>query len=285
MTIVKQIALGAEDLSEIPELTFDAVGAARWNAAAGCLIDRLYPGKPLLICFAYRELQNLQGFDFFGRSKKLEQRFDVKFNRILLRDLFNSWYQKGVPGLGVDVDEVTESLRTLISIIRPSRIITIGQSMGAYAAIMHGMLLGADQIVAFGPLSHFDPAAAMRYGDNAFLSSMQALQRDRPRSVYIDVVQLGRELDYRGALHVIFGTHPRLDDGVSGNFDAVHALRLAQLPNTILDAHPQADHGIAGWLVDHAKMDDLLARLLIADGIPERTKSGPAGSPQLPTTC
>ena len=70
MRIVSQILEGAHDLSGIPELTFEAVEAARSNPAAGCLIDRVYPGHPLIISFAFRELQHLKGFDFFGRTKE-----------------------------------------------------------------------------------------------------------------------------------------------------------------------------------------------------------------------
>ena len=73
MTIVKQIPPGTQDLSEIPELTSAAVLAARENAAAGCLIDRVYRDHPLIISFAFREVKSLQSFDFFGRTKKLEK--------------------------------------------------------------------------------------------------------------------------------------------------------------------------------------------------------------------
>jgi pimeloyl-ACP methyl ester carboxylesterase len=265
MTIIKQIQLGAHDLSEIPELTSAAVEAAIANAAAGCLIDRVYRGHPLIISFAFRDEKSLPRFDFFGRTKKLEKRFDVQFNRILLRDLFNSWYHRGVPGLGPDVDAVTASLRALIDAIHPSRVITIGQSMGGYAAIMFGMLLRAERIVAFGPLSHLNPDEAIRFGDRDFLSVMQSLQLDPPRSLCTDLVQLGREVDYQGELHVIFGTDLRPHDGVSCTFDAFHALRLGQLPNTFLEPYPESDHPVAQWLVDNAKWDDVLARLLIVD--------------------
>jgi pimeloyl-ACP methyl ester carboxylesterase len=268
MSIVKQILSGAQGLSEVPELTSAAVEAARVHAAVGCLIDRVYRGHPLIISFAFRESSFLQRFDFFGRCKKLEKNFNVHFNRILLRDVFNSWYHRGVPGLGHDVEAVTVSLRALIDAIQPSKVIAIGQSMGGYAAIMYGMLLGADRIVAFGPLSHLNPDEAIRFGDNDFLPVMQSLQVDRPRSVCTDLVRLGREVDYQGGLYIIFGTHLEHNDGMSCTFDAIHALRLAQLPNTFLEPYPESDHPVVQWLVDNEKMDDLLARLLIADFFP-----------------
>ncbi|MHC5544551.1 hypothetical protein ACYOEI_40490, partial [Singulisphaera rosea] len=151
--------------------------------------------------------------------------------------------------------------------IGPSEVITIGQSMGGYAAVLFGMLLNADRIVAFGPLSHLDPAEAERYGDRRFLPVMQQLRDDPPKSGYSDLVELGKALDYRGDLHVLFGTHPGIDDGVSGNLDALHAFRLARLPHVTLHPYPQSVHAVIQWLIDNKQIDDLLAGLLAAEPV------------------
>jgi pimeloyl-ACP methyl ester carboxylesterase len=262
LAISQQYPLGDEGLSAIPELTTEAVEAARWNPAVGCLVDRVYPGHPLILSFGYRQEQYLPAFDFFGRTKKLENLIATRFNRILVRDVFNGWYHRGVPGMGADINEVSATLRGLIDAMAPCRVHAIGQSMGGYAAIMFGMLLGADRITAFAPLSHLDAEEAIRYGDLGFLSVMERLRQDRPRVAYLDLVGLGRSVGFRGELQVVFGTHPRQDDGVSSNFDALHALRLARLPNVSLYPYPEADHGIVQWLVENKRMDDLLIRLL-----------------------
>ena len=137
-------------------------------------------------------------------------------------------------GLGADVDEVTDALRALIDLILAGCTVTIGQSMGAYAATMYGMRLGVDQIVTFGPRPTWNasPTRATRYGDRGFLSAMQDLRANPPRTMYADLLQLGKDVDFRGEQHINFGTHPEYSPplGVSSNFDAIHALRLAQLP-------------------------------------------------------
>ena len=138
-----------DDLSDVPRLTEAALAAARWNPEVGCLIDRVRPGLPLVVTFGFFDWQQLPIFDFFGATKRLEARAGVRFNRILIRDIANAWYHRGVPGLGRHVDDVAASLRTLVRTIRPSEVTTVGQSDGGYAAIMFGMLLGADRIVAF----------------------------------------------------------------------------------------------------------------------------------------
>jgi hypothetical protein len=264
-------------VSDLPELTNDALEAARWNPEVGCLIDRAYPGRPLIISFGFVDWENPPIFDFFGRTKKLENRFGVRFNRILIRDLTNAWYHRGVPGLGSHVDEVAASLRGLVRSIRPGRVLTIGQSMGGYGAIMFGMLAGADRIVSFGPLSHLNLSEAICYGDRRFLPVLEGLEADRPRSGYYDLPQLGAALDYRGELHVIFGTHPGNRDDHACSLDAVHAFRLARLPNVVLHPYPEAEHAVVQWLIDHQQIDDVLASLLMLDD--HADQSALAGSP------
>ena len=259
-------SLGPRGISGLPELTNDALESARWNPEIGCLVDRIRPDLPLIISFGFVDWERLPIFDFFGRTKKLEARAKLPFNRILIRDIKNAWYHRGVPGLGSHVDEVVTTLRGLIHSIRPNRVMTIGQSMGGYAAIMFGMLLDADRIVAFGPLSHLDPGEAVRYGDLRFLRVMSELAADPPKSGYFDLTKLGEDRRYRGRLHVIFGTNPGIDDGDSGNLDAIHALRLARLPNVHLHPHPESPHAVVQWLVDHGQIDELLADLLSFDG-------------------
>ena len=263
VTEMQRLSLGVKGIADAPALTNDALEFARWNPEVGCLIDRVHPGRPLIISFGFVDWEQLPTFDFFGRTKKLEARSGHGLNRILVRDIENKWYHHGVPGLGAHVDEVAASLRGLIHSIRPGRVTTIGQSMGGYAAIMFGMLVGADRVIAFGPLSHLDPVEAVRYGDRRFLPVMESLASDPPKTGYYDLAQLGARLDHRGAVHVIFGTHPGLADGESGNLDALHALRLARLPNVTLHPYPESDHRVVSWLIDHQQIDDLLEELLM----------------------
>ena len=171
-----------EVASELPALTNAALESARWNPEVGCLIDTIYPGSPLLVSFGFLGGTHLPLFDFFGRSKKLENRFDLKLNRILIRDCASSWYHRGVPGLGTHIDAVAATLRGMICAIRPSRVMTIGQSMGGYAAILFGMLAEADRIIAFGPLAHLNPArrgAKVTSGSSVCSKPSRPTLRDR----------------------------------------------------------------------------------------------------------
>jgi pimeloyl-ACP methyl ester carboxylesterase len=117
-----------------------------------------------------------------------------------------------------------KACRSLIREIRPSKVITIGQSMGAYAAVMYGLLLEVQQVIAFGPLSFLDPQQALLYHDRRWLSVMRDLAANPPASGYYDLQALGRAK--AGALpdmHIIFGTKPDAAGKESVNLDAMHA--------------------------------------------------------------
>src|SRR5450830_1405304 len=93
------------------------------------LVDQVFPGELLVISFGFVAWDTRPDFDFYGRLKKLEQFSGRHINKILVRDSGNSWYHRTIDGLGAHPDETAASLRALIREIRPSKVVTIGQSM------------------------------------------------------------------------------------------------------------------------------------------------------------
>lgn len=68
---------------------------------------------------------------------------------VLLKDLDNAWYTKGIEGVGVTHEEVVAYLASLRS--RYKRMLFIGDSMGAFGAMLLGARVEADKIVAISP--------------------------------------------------------------------------------------------------------------------------------------
>jgi pimeloyl-ACP methyl ester carboxylesterase len=227
---------------------------------ASCLVDQIFPGQPLIISFGFVSWESPPKFDFFGRLKKLDQALGIQSNRILLRDLTNSWYHRGIPGLGTHVDEVAESLKVLIRKINPSRVTFIGQSMGAYVAIMFGLLLQADAIVAFGPLSFLNTQEAALYHERRWFSVMQALEQNPPASGYYNLRELCLSAQNSTKLDIFIGTKP--DGGTeSVNLDAMHAYRLNVSSQTQVHPYPESGHAVVHYLIDqHRQIDSLMAK-------------------------
>ncbi|MRW83892.1 hypothetical protein GJ698_07255 [Pseudoduganella sp. FT26W] len=237
------------------------------------LVDRVAPGELLVIAFGFVAWDKRPDFDFYGRLKKLEQNSGRHINKILVRDSGNSWYHRKIDGLGAHPDETADGLRALIREIRPSRVVTIGQSMGAYAALMYGMLLGVQQVVAFGPLSFLDPAQALLYHERRWLSVMRDLATNPPPSGYDDLQALGRSR--AGALpdmHILFGTRPDQPDSTEAvNLDAMHAHRLAALGSCTLYPFPYSGHPVVQHLIDTKRINALLAKIIAGIALEEES--------------
>lgn len=238
------------------------------------LVDRVIPGEILVIAFGFVSWETRPEFDFYGRLKKLEQHSGRHINKVLIRDSGNAWYQRRIAGLGEHPDETAASLRALIDAIQPSKVITIGQSMGAYAALMYGLLLEAQQVIAFGPLSFFNPQQALLYHERRWLAVMRDLAARPSASGYDDLQALGRaKAGKLPEMHLLFGTRPDKEGATeSVNLDAMHAQRLAVMGNCTLYPFPYSGHPVVQHLIDTRRINALLARIIMGLTLAEEAR-------------
>lgn len=87
--------------------------------------------------------------------------------RFFARDLDRCCYLRGVRGLGGSVPETAEGLRTLICELDVRRSVFTGNSSGGMAAILFGVLCGADEVVAFSPCLRISDAGDPQAGHRA----------------------------------------------------------------------------------------------------------------------
>ena len=239
------------------------------TSADDVLVDLIVPGAPLVIAFGFVSWTSRPAFDFYGRLRKLEQVSGQPLNKILVRDSGNAWYHRQIAGLGNHVDETAQALRELVRRIAPSQLTTLGQSMGAYAAVMFGLLLDAQQIVAFGPLSFLDVQQARLYHELRWLPVMESLAQDPPLSGYYDLAALCRaRATEHTQLHLLFGTRPDAANlGASAsesvNLDAMHAQRLAAFGRCNLHPFPHSGHAVVQHLIDTKRINGLLASCIL----------------------
>lgn len=231
------------------------------------LVDRIVPGAPLVIAFGFVSWTTRPAFDFYGRLRKLEQASGQHLNKILVRDSGNAWYHRRIAWLGGHVDETAQALGDLVRRIAPSQVTTLGQSMGAYAAVMYGLLLEAQQIVAFGPLSFLDLEQARLYHELRWLPVMESLAQDPPLSGYPDLAALCRaRATEHTQIHLAFGTRPDVANAgasESVNLDAMHAQRLAAFGRCSLHPFPHSGHAVVQHLIDTKRINGLLAEWIL----------------------
>ncbi|MBO0126598.1 tetratricopeptide repeat protein [Agrobacterium sp. OT33] len=67
---------------------------------------------------------------------------------------FNSpvpeWYRCGIPDISGGIRGAVKAIQDFAASVGATRIVTVGSSMGAYGAHLHGSMAGADHVLAFG---------------------------------------------------------------------------------------------------------------------------------------
>ncbi|MBR9921786.1 MAG: hypothetical protein GYB31_13180 [Bacteroidetes bacterium] len=103
------------------------------------------------------------GVPYFEFLRTVEE-FNVL--KIFVRDNRKSWYHGGIIGLGDTIDESLPPLKKLIRESGAKKVVTLGNSMGGYAAILYAVLLEADEVLAFAPTTFANWKNRFKYWDH-----------------------------------------------------------------------------------------------------------------------
>lgn len=147
-------------------------------------------------------------------------------NVVYLHDKKRLFYCNGLPELGDTLDATLDSLRRRLAIYGKVRLSTFGSSAGGFGALLYGILLGADRVLALSP-----PVTTLRdvshqlndYRARALLKRLELRLGDGVR-------------DIRQILERHTGPVPRIDlvYGADNKIDHAHATHLADLPGVHL---------------------------------------------------
>ena len=141
----------------------------------------------------------------FEFKKFLSENIDCHL--LFIKDTKQSWYHKGVIGLGENINEVKNNITDIINKINYSMIITIGASMGGYAALLFGSILPVNGILAFGPQTFIDKDNRKKYKDNTWKSKIEDIYCNSDNTYY-DLSKLSFQ---NINVQIIYGTDDKLD--------------------------------------------------------------------------
>ena len=231
------------------------------DSTADFLLEGEEPGLPLIISFGFYAVGDNPQFDFYGRLKKVALVSGRAANHLYLRDIDQLWYLRGIRSLGSDVDSTVAALRRTIEKLRPSSITTIGQSMGAYAAILYGILLAADKAIAFGPLSCFDLPRWELLGERRWeLIRQRLVASGSDVAPYDDLPGLLRTAGgNRPMIDLFYGMSPD-DNGSNLNIghDVAHAARFEGIDHVTLLPVPASGHAVVEYFRRNAIITDVI---------------------------
>ncbi|HYJ60051.1 MAG TPA: hypothetical protein VE032_01135 [Actinomycetota bacterium] len=212
------------------------------DPTVGFLAEPAGPPVTLVAFAGIRGGLGIAPFEFFRVTEGLGVR------RILVRDLDQVWYLRGIRGLGASLPEAAARLRAEIG--EGARVVLTGNSAGGFAAIAFGAIIGADEVHAFSPQTAIDRRHRVRWLDGRWLRQMHHVRRLGPPHELMD---LRRVLRDRGGPRVHI--HYCDDHGR----DARHARHLEGLPGVTLVPHRGDGHRLVTDLRDRGDLARILA--------------------------
>lgn len=178
---------------------------------------------------------------------------DLGADTVFMRDRNVAWYQRGVVGVGPSVASVLGYVRGLTNTSR--RVITVGMSMGGFAAILFGAMAGVDEVFALAPQTFMDPENRVRYGVATFQNHINSPTWNAS-SPYLDLASVLRELPaFKTRIRIFYDDHVRED--------AAYANHLAFLPNVELVSYGGCGHaGVGARLKQHRVLEKFISEAL-----------------------
>ncbi|MCZ7671302.1 MAG: hypothetical protein M5U34_31295 [Chloroflexi bacterium] len=194
-------------------------------------------------------------FEFLRSTQSLDAK------RIYIRDPYQLWYQKGLPGMADSLDGCLPHLQKLITTQSVHKTVVCGNSMGGYAAILFGALLNADEVHAFSPKTFITPwkrlvnldfwlKNSIRHKDITLLRKLWALQHKADANkAYFDLKDVLKQANGHTRYHLYFAQSHRLD--------RLHSRRLVHKPNVYLYPYPYYKHDLVKHLQKGGKLEAL----------------------------
>ena len=187
-------------------------------------------GAPLLVAFGgFAGGLGIHPSEFFDLTK------DARANRIFMRDVQKVWYQRGLPGVATDIDGIASFLAEKREEVGASRVVLVGNSMGGYAAVVLGILLDADRVLAFAPQTFIGRLHRFVHYDRRCTELIRNVHRT-PNRRYLDLKPLLRRLSPSCEIDMFYCQDDRLD--------RIHAERLNFAPNVHTHSLSKGGHSV-----------------------------------------
>lgn len=155
-----------------------------WCAIYFCSNDIYFPNNETI--FRKRIIEK-DFYEWYG------SRIDKAYKHIFVRDIFKQWY---LTGINAKIDSPEKLLEFLRKETEGMRVITVGSSAGGYAAILYGVQLNTERIMAFNAQFELE-SSLMQTNERIYPLVFRLQETDRRR--YYDlkkVVDLDNPIIY-----------------------------------------------------------------------------------------
>lgn len=202
-------------------------------------IDLSHKDMPVLIAFGgIGGALAIPPYEFFNLTHNLD------VNKIYMRDLSQTWYHSGLPGISKNIDETAFFLRRKIGESDTNKVVVLGNSMGGYAAILFGLLIKADIVHAFSPHTFIHVSDYIRY--------KQQIQyvHNNFSSKYFDLKDVIQAHNNTGEFNLYYDSTNRLDKK--------HVMHLKGERNVVLHAFRGGGHALVRTMRDSGELQKII---------------------------
>ncbi|WP_298533183.1 YqiA/YcfP family alpha/beta fold hydrolase [uncultured Algibacter sp.] len=173
-----------------------------------------------------------------------------KFDKVFIRDLSQSWYQNGI----FEANSIFKLKKRIESIIKQGsykKVFFIGNSMGGYAAIMFGSLIGVNEVISFSPQTFLKKSLRKRYKDYRWKDEILKIKYIFFKRKILDLKKLESLIENKN-LHIEI--HYSLRD----RLDSVHAARVKSIKGVTLYPYNFGNHNLVKELRDKGTLSGIL---------------------------
>ncbi len=231
----------------------------RSNAEQPIMVDFSHHARAVVVAFGSRHVnKDTIPFEWIRTLEHLPAA------KIYVRDIYQLWYQKGLPGIAGSPEGVRDYLCRLIAGQDINRIVTIGGSMGGYAALLFGSLMEADEALSFAGQT-FLPTRRGRMLVKAVWKREWPILKKHWELVsdptldhkYFDLKPLLRDSGGQTVYHLYYSSAVKKD--------AIHAMHVADLENVSLHMRSDPGHHLARAMHNSGELDRVLRKAIFSD--------------------
>jgi len=170
------------------------------------------------------------------------------YNQYFFRDKNQSWYHHGLEGIANNIDEFIENLKLITTSY--DKVIFIGNSMGGYAAVLFGVLLKVDKIIAFSPQTFIDKYRRIFYQDNRWSKQINKVYKLNTNSQYFNLKKVMKNSNYDSKIKIFYSSSDRLDE--------IHVNRIKKLKNVKVLSYKVGGHNLVRELRGNNTLSQIL---------------------------
>ena len=175
----------------------------------------------------------------------------INCDKVFIKDINQCWYHKGINKEVKNIQMTSELLKSIIFRKAYERVVFIGNSMGGYGAILFGVILNIDCVVAFSPQTFIGKTKRILYRDVRWYHEISNVYSNNGnQKMFYNLKSVLMRNDYLTKINIYYSTKAKLD--------RLHSERLHKLKNVSLYPIGRGDHNLIKVLRDEDQLVNIV---------------------------